>query len=58
MQASRRDFLKKFTLLSTVASAPTFLVRSVKAARRLGMTNAEQGNPNRIMVVIQLGGRE
>ena len=52
----RRDFIKKFTLLSTVTMAPTFLVKSIKAARASGMLNADLGNPNRIMVVIELAG--
>ena len=52
----RRDFIKKFTLLSTVTMAPTFLVKSIKGARASGMLNADLGNPNRIMVVIELAG--
>ena len=56
MQGNRREFLKKFTLLSTVACAPTFLARSVMAARNTGMMRAALGNPNRIMVVIELAG--
>ena len=52
----RRDFIRKFTLLSTVTMAPTFLVKSIKAARASGMLNADLGNPNRIMVVIELAG--
>ncbi len=52
----RRDFIKKFTLLSTVTMAPTFLVKSIKGARAGGMLNADLGNPNRIMVVIELAG--
>ncbi|MFQ5741414.1 MAG: DUF1501 domain-containing protein [Acidobacteriota bacterium] len=53
---TRRSFLKRFTLLSTSACAPTFLVRSIKAARTQGMANAELGNPNRILVVVELSG--
>ena len=52
----RRDFIKKFTLLSTVTMAPTFLVKTIKAARASGMLQADLGNPNRIMVVIELAG--
>ena len=36
--------------------APTFLVKSIKGARASGMLNADLGNPNRIMVVIELAG--
>ena len=52
----RRDFIKKFTLLSTVTMAPTFLVKSIQGAKASGMLNADLGNPNRIMVVIELAG--
>ena len=52
----RRDFIKKFTLLSTATVAPTFLVKSIKGARARGMLNADLGNPNRIMVVVELTG--
>lgn len=52
----RREFLKKFTLLSTAIWAPSFLVRTLRAAQASGMTLAEQGNPNRILVVIELAG--
>ena len=52
----RRDFLKNFTLLSSTACAPTFLARSVRAAAASGMSLAEDGNPNRILVVIELAG--
>ena len=53
---TRRDFIKKFTFLSTATVAPTFLVKSIKGARARGMLNADLGNPNRIMVVIELAG--
>ena len=52
----RRDFIKEFTLLSTATVAPTFLVKSIKGARASGMLNADMGNPNRILVVIELTG--
>ncbi len=53
---TRRDFIKKFTLLSTATMAPTFLVKSIRGASQSGMLNAELGDPNRIMVVIELAG--
>ncbi len=53
---NRRDFLKKFTLLSTAVTAPTFLVRSIKAAQASGLANLEMGNPNRILVVVEMAG--
>ncbi len=53
---NRRDFLGKFTLLSTALTAPSFLVRSIKAAQAKGLANAQLGNPNRILVVIELAG--
>lgn len=53
---NRRDFLKKLTMLSTAVWAPSFLVRSVKAAQATGMANAGMGNPNRILLVVELAG--
>ncbi len=53
---NRRDFLKKFTMLSTAVTAPSFLVRSIKAAQAGGLANLEMGNPNRILLVVELGG--
>lgn len=52
----RRDFLKQFTLLSTTLAVPTFLARSIRAAQAGGMTQAALGNPNRILVVLELFG--
>ncbi len=52
----RRDFLKKLTMLSTALTAPTFLVRGVKAAKASGMAQAQLGNPNRILLVLELAG--
>ena len=53
---TRRDFIRKFTFLSTATVAPTFLVKSIKGAMAHGMLNADLGNPNRIMVVVELTG--
>lgn len=52
----RREFLKQFTLISTTVSAPTFLVRTLRAAQAAGMPEAALGNPNRILLVIELAG--
>ena len=51
----RRDFIKKFTLLSTSMGAPSFLVESLKAAQSegLALSNLES---SRILVVIELAG--
>ncbi len=53
---NRRNFLKKLTMLSTAVWAPSFLVRTVRAAQRSGMTRAGLGNPNRILLVCELAG--
>ena len=52
----RRNFLKHLTMLSTCTWAPSFLVRSVKAAKASGMARAAMGNPNRILVVVEMAG--
>lgn len=43
-------------MLSTAVTAPSFLVRSIKAARTSGLANLETANPNRILVVVELAG--
>ncbi|MGH9341456.1 MAG: DUF1501 domain-containing protein [Acidobacteriota bacterium] len=53
---NRRAFLKNFTLISTMTWAPSFLVRGIKAAQAAGMAQALEGNPNRILLVIELAG--
>ena len=52
----RRNFLKHLTMLSTCTWAPSCLVRSVKAAKASGMARAAMGNPNRILVVVEMAG--
>ena len=51
----RRDFIKKFTLLSTSMWAPSFLVRGIRAAQSMDSTPFELDS-NRILVVIELAG--
>ena len=49
----RRKFLKKFSLLSTSVCAPSFLIRSIRAAQ---VANEVPFAANRILVVVELAG--
>ncbi len=52
---NRREFLRNLTLVSSAVSAPTFLVKHLKAAKALEMT-AQAADPGRILVVCELAG--
>lgn len=56
MRIRRREFLKTFSLLSSAAWAPTFLVNTLRAAGSGGLSLAQAGNPDRILVVVELAG--
>ncbi|MBI4445981.1 MAG: DUF1501 domain-containing protein [Acidobacteria bacterium] len=51
----RREFLKKFTLLSTTLSAPTFLVRGLRAAQQSGALQSASSS-SRVLIVVELAG--
>ncbi|HSR69487.1 MAG TPA: DUF1501 domain-containing protein [Acidobacteriota bacterium] len=51
----RRDFLKNLTFLSSALCAPTFLVKSIKAAKAQGITQAAAAN-GRVLLVLEMAG--